>query len=66
VWVAGKGGVVIHSSDGGTSWQKQLEDATASWNDIEVRPMRCARGGAPDAKISWRGEAKICEANCTY
>jgi photosystem II stability/assembly factor-like uncharacterized protein len=49
-WAVGHGGVVIHSSDGGANWEKQVDGDRLS--RIAVAHYESLAGMRPDAKVS--------------
>ena len=49
-WAVGHGGVVIHSSDGGANWEKQVDGDRLS--RIAVAHYESLAGTRPDAKVS--------------
>lgn len=52
-WAVGHDGVILHSSDGGRSWRKQLDGRDISrlmlaWSNAEVARLEAASAAAPD------------------
>lgn len=52
-WAVGHDGVVLHSTDGGRNWSKQLDGTTINqqlliWSEAEVARLQTASAAAPD------------------